>query len=314
MSPQKSSRTVGGTVAAGAPARKKKFNPSPYFLILPAVVVLIFALGYPLIWQIVTSFQKYGRAQAIMDAPAPFVGLQNYEKIFTSSDVWKVVGYSIAFCLINAALTLVIGIALAQLMKAIGNAARLILQVCLLLAWAMPVVAAMTVWTWLFDFRRGVINWLLTRMGFDFTNFNWLGTNFGLWGVATVIVVWMSVPFVAFSVYSGLTQVSEEVLEASQLDGASNWQRFWNIIMPMVRPVLMIVGLLQIIWDLRVYAQITMLQTYQNPIGSDLLGTYIQKMGMSSGDFGMASALSIFVLVLTVVLSAPYVLKLMKED
>jgi N,N'-diacetylchitobiose transport system permease protein len=302
------------TTTAVEQPRKKKFNPAPYLLILPAVLILLFALGYPLGWQVVTSFLKYGRAQHMMGAEAPFVGFQNYIDIFTNSRTWQVVGVSIAFCLVNAVLTVVIGVALAQLMKAIGTAARLVLQVGLLLAWAMPIIASMTVWIWLFDFRRGVINYLLTKLGFDFTNFNWLGTNIGLWGVATVIIVWMSVPFVAFSVYAGLTQVSDEVIEASQLDGASNLQRFWHIVVPMIKPVLMIVGLLQIIWDLRVYAQITMLQTSQNPLNSDLLGTYIAKMGMGSGQFGMASALSIFVLLLTIALSAFYVVQLLKED
>src|SRR5207253_264021 len=84
---------------------------------------------------------------------------------------------------------------------------RIVLQVSLLLAWAMPVVAAMTVWIWLFDRRRGVVNYLLDLIpGVHMNNFNWIGgspTVFFM--VASIIVIWMSVPFVAFSSYAGFT-------------------------------------------------------------------------------------------------------------
>jgi N,N'-diacetylchitobiose transport system permease protein len=125
----------------------------------------------------------------------------------------------------------------------------------------------------------------------------------------------MSVPFVAFSVYAGLTQVSDEVTEAAQLDGANGWQRFWGIILPMIRPVIAIVLLLQLIWDLRVFTQIKLLQDAGSKSGDyDLLGTYIYKLGTSAQDFGMASAVSILVLGITVALSWFYIRSLLKED
>jgi N,N'-diacetylchitobiose transport system permease protein len=152
-------------------------------------------------------------------------------------------------------------------------------------------------------------------MGFDFQDHNWLQNPLSFFFVAMIIVVWMSVPFVAFSVYAGLTQVSGEVLEAAQMDGASARQRFWNIVVPIIRPVLGIVLLLQVIWDLRVFTQIKLLQD-AGSIASDtnLLGTYIFQLGTGSSNFGMASAVSIFVLVLTVGISAFYVRTMLKEE
>ncbi len=287
---------------------------APYALIIPAIAILVFSLGYPMVWQLVTSTQSFGLAQQF-GQPPEFVGLENYVTVFTSPETWAVVLRSVAFCLVNAAVTVVIGVLAALLMNAVGTAARLTLQIAMLVAWAMPVVAAMTVWTWLFDWRRGVVNWLLTAGGLDYTNHNWLAEPLSFYFVATVIVVWMSVPFVAFSVYAGLTQVSEDVLEAAALDGASGSRRFFHIIMPMIRPVLMIVLLLQLIWDLRVFTQIRMLQDAGAPVTTtDLLGTYIYRLGVASSDFGMASALSVFVLVLTIAMSAFYVVQLVKED
>src|SRR5690606_28859820 len=128
------------------------------------------------------------------------------------------------------------------LMSAVGKVVRLILQIAMLLAWAMPIVAAMTVWIWLFDRRRGVVNYLLDALpGVEMNRFNWLESPFTFFFVASVIVIWMSVPFVAFSAYAGLTQVSDDVMEAAALDGATGWQRVRHIILPMIQPVILIV-------------------------------------------------------------------------
>ena len=133
--------------------------------------------------------------------------------------------------------------------------------------------------------------------------------------MATVIIVWMSVPFVAFSMYAALTQVPDEVLEAAEIDGANGWRRLTGIILPMVRPIVAIVLLLQVIWDLRVFAQIKLLQDAGGtPSETNLLGTYIFQLGIGSGNFGAASAVSIFVLLPTVVLSWGYVRSLLREE
>lgn len=288
---------------------------APYVLIVPAVVILLAGMGYPLIWQFVTSLQEYGLAQQF-GKPAPFVGFDNFVTLATDPVLWTVVARSLAFCVLTAAVTLAVGTLLALLMTVVTKTARLILQIALLLAWSMPVVAAMTVWIWLFDRRRGVVNYLLDMIpGVEMNRFDWLSTPLTFFAVASIIVIWMSVPFVAFSIYAGLTQVSDEVLEAAQLDGATGYQRFRHIIAPLIRPVIAIVLLLQLIWDLRVFTQITMLQDAGSKSGDyDLLGTYIYKLGTSSQDFGMASAVSILVLAITIALSWFYIRSLLKED
>jgi N,N'-diacetylchitobiose transport system permease protein len=125
----------------------------------------------------------------------------------------------------------------------------------------------------------------------------------------------MSVPFVALSIYAGLTQVSPEVLEAAQIDGATGWQRLRHIILPLIAPVVSIVLLLQLIWDLRVFTQIKLLQDaggFANE--TNLLGTYIYQLGTGAGDFGAAAAVSVIMLALTVAMSWYYVRSLMKEE
>jgi N,N'-diacetylchitobiose transport system permease protein len=186
----------------------------------------------------------------------------------------------------------------------------------MLLAWAMPVIAAMTAWQWLFDTRYGLVNWSLRKLGFgSFDGHNWLIDPLSFFFVASVIIVWMSVPFVAFTTYAALTQVSEETLEASHLDGATAIQRFRHIVYPTIKPVLTIVTLLQIVWDLRVFAQINFLQNVGGtPSETHLLGTYIYTLGIGQNDYGSASAMAMFVLVLTLVLTFRYVRSLLKEE
>ena len=297
-----------------APTRPPRRPRVPYALLLPAVLVLAVGLGFPVYWQVANSFREFGLAQQF-GQPAPWVGLDNYVRIFTSDALWAVVVRSLVFCLVNALLTVVIGVLLALLMKAVSAWARLTLQIAMLLAWAMPMVAAVTVWKWLFDWRTGVVNWLFVRAGFvELHEHHWLAEPLSFFAVATLVIVWMSVPFVALSVYAGLTQVPDEVREAARIDGANGWQQFWSITVPLIRPVLAIVLLLQIIWDLRVFAQIRLLQDGGAPVGeTNLLGNFIFELGVGRQDFAGAAAVSIFVLALTVLISWPYVRTLVKE-
>lgn len=307
--------TIVGTRDTPSRIRRRRPTSVPYLLILPAVAILVIGLGYPLVWQAITSTKEFGLAQQF-GKPAPFVGIDNYTALVNDPTFWAVVAKSLAFCVVTAAVTLAVGMGMALLMQAVGRFARLTLQISLLLAWAMPAVAAMTVWTWLFDRRRGVINYVFDKLpGVNLYRFDWLESPWTFFFVAMVIVVWMSVPFVAFSIYAGLTQVSEEVMEASALDGATGMQRLRLVVLPMIRPVVAIVLLLQVIWDLRVFTQITMLQD-AGASGDrfDLLGTYIFKIGTGAQDFGTASAASVAVLLLTVGISWWYVRSLLKED
>ena len=307
---------VGPVVPTGAPSRRRRPLTSrlgAYGLLVPALVAIAVGLGYPLVRQFVISFQEYGLAQQF-GRPAEWVGLDNYTELLTDSYTWGVIGRSIAFCLVNAVLTMALGMGLAVLMARVGRAARMTLQVGMLLAWGTPVLATMTVWQWLFDSQYGVINWLLAEpLGLEgMASHSWLIEPLSFYLVATVIVVWMSVPFVVFTVYAGLLQVPTETMEAAQLDGAGSWQRFWLITIPMIKPVLFVVALLQVIWDLRVFTQIYVLQRAGAPTrDTHLLGTYIFSLAK---EFSMAGAMATIMLVLTLALTGFYIRRMLREE
>ncbi|WP_084077192.1 carbohydrate ABC transporter permease [Demequina sp. NBRC 110057] len=287
----------------------------PYFLVIPALITLLVGMGYPVGWQILNSFREYGLAQQFGQAPE-WVGLDNYIGLLTGSEFWTVLIRSVVFMGATALATMIIGIGLALLMKAIPTVPRIILQISMLLAWAMPIVAQMTVWNWLIDDRNGVLNWALSQLpGVDFIGHDWLQNPLSFFAIASIIITWASVPFVALSVYAGLTQVSEEVVEAAQLDGAHGLSMLRRITLPIIRPVLVILLLLQMIWDLRVYAQIQLLQGFGAAgIRYDLLGTYVYGLGVGQGKFGVAAAAAMIVMIFTIGLSWFYVRELLKED
>ena len=293
--------------------RSLRSRLNPYLLLLPALVPVLVGLGYPLARQFVISFQEYGLAQQF-GRPAEWVGLRNYTELLSDPYVWGVIIRSVAFCLVNAALTMVVGVALAVLMTKVGRAARITLQVGMLLAWGTPVLATMTVWQWLFDSQYGVVNWLLAEpLGMaDMRNHSWLIEPMSFYFVATVIVVWMSVPFVVFCVYAGLLQVPQECVEAAELDGAGAWQRFRHLAVPLIKPVLFVVALLQIIWDLRVFTQIYVLQRAGAPTReTHLLGTYIYSL---SKEFSMAGAMATIMLLITLGLTGFYIRRMLREE
>jgi len=297
----------------GKPPRARR-TPLPYLLLVPAAVALVVALGYPLVRQVILSFQDYGLAQQF-GKPPEWVGVDNYRDLITDPYLWRVTLRSLVFCLVNAVATMVVGVGLALLMRHMAKGVRLLLQTGLLLAWAMPVVASLTVWQWLFDTNYGVINYVLTKVGLDYEGHPWLLQPLSFFFVATVIVVWMSVPFVAFTVYAALTQVPEELMESAEIDGAGAGGRLRHIVFPAIRPVLLVVGLLQVIWDLRVFTQIYILQQAGGSTrDTNLLGTYIYRLGIGGGKFGMAAAVAIFMLALTVILTAPYVRSMLKQE
>jgi N,N'-diacetylchitobiose transport system permease protein len=298
----------------GTAPRPNRGTPLPYVLLVPAVLALAVALGYPLVRQVVLSLQDYGLAQQF-GRPPEWVGAENYRRLVADGYLWQVTLRSIAFCLVNAALTMAIGVGLALLMRHMSRGVRLLVQTGLLLAWAMPVVASLTVWQWLFDTQYGVVNYVLSGLGLDYEGHGWLLRPLSFFFVATVIVVWMSVPFVAFTVYAALTQLPEELVEASEIDGAGAVSRFRHVALPTIRPVLLVVGLLQIIWDLRVFSQIYILQKAGGSArDTNLLGTYIYRLGIGGGEFGMSAAVAIFMLALTVVLTAPYVRAMLRQE
>jgi N,N'-diacetylchitobiose transport system permease protein len=296
------------------PARRRPRLPLPLLLLGPATAVLLVLTGYPLVKLVITSTQKYGRAQ-VFGKPPEFVGLDNYRAVLGDGHFWAVLGRSVAFCAVNVVLTMALGTLVALLLTRLGRAMRLTVTVGLLLAWAMPALTAIVIWGWMFDTQYGVVNWLLTHLGLDYDGHSWLINPLSFFAVATVVIVWQSVPFVAFTLYAALSQVPGEVMEAAEIDGASAGQRFRLITLAFIRPVLMLITVLQVIWDLRVFTQIFALQDQGGITAKTAtIGVYIYQVGVAQGRFDVGSAIAVLMVVIMLVASSFYVRQILRQE
>jgi N,N'-diacetylchitobiose transport system permease protein len=287
---------------------------APWLLLSPAIAVLLVLTGYPLVKLVITSTQRYGREQ-VFGAPPEFVGLDNYRAVLTDRVFWDVLQRSVLFCAANVVLTMTLGMLVALLITRLGRGMRLLVTVGLLLAWAMPALTAIVIWVWMFDSQYGVVNSVLTSLGLDFAGHSWLIDPLSFFGVATLVITWQSVPFVAFTLYAALTQVPEDVMEAAQLDGATAWQRFRLVIVPFIRPVLLIVTVLQVIWDLRVFTQIFALQDSGGIAEkTNTIGVYIYQVGVAQGRFDVGSAIAVLMVVIMLAASFVYVRQIVRTE
>jgi len=305
--------------AVGAPPtpapRRRRQGGTPLVLLLPSLVMLVVFIGWPLLQLIIMSFQKYGREQ-IFGAPAEFIGIDNYVRVLSDPEFWTVLARSVGLCVVSVAATMVLGIGIALMMKSLGTVMRTVVSVGLLLAWAMPALTATIVWGWMFDTSYGLVNYLLTQItGQNWVGHSWLSDPLSFFGVAAIIITWGAIPFVAFSSYAGLTQVPDEVMEAASLDGAGAWQRFRLIVLPYIRSILTVLLILQIIWDLRVFAQIYALQTIGGVrADTNTIGVYIYSVSMATGDLGSGGAIAVILVVVLLAISAYYIRTMLKED
>lgn len=299
----------------GTPPKRRKFPWTPLALLTPALLMLAVFIGWPLVQLVIMSFQKFGRAQ-IFGAPPEFIGLQNYADVLTDPEFWAVLGRSVALCVVSVVATMLLGVAIAVLMTKLGTVMRTAVSVSLLLAWAMPALTATIVWGWIFDTQYGLVNWVLTQLtGQNWMGHSWLIDPVSFFAVAAIIITWGAIPFVAFSTYAGLSQVPDEVLEASSLDGAGGLARFRLIVLPYIRSILLVVLVLQVIWDLRVFAQIYALQSIGGVRAeTNTIGVYIYSVSMASGDLGAGGAISVILVAILLPISAYWIRSMLKQE
>lgn len=303
------------TASAPPSPPRPRFDATPLALLIPSLIMLVVFIGWPLVQLVIMSFQEYGREQ-IFGAPADFIGIENYLRVLGDAEFWTVLARSIGLCVVSVAATMVLGVSIALMMKALGKVMRTVVSVGLLLAWAMPALTATIVWGWIFDTEYGLVNYFLTQVtGESWQGHSWLSDPLSFFAVAAIIITWGAVPFVAFSTYAGLTQVPDEVMEAASLDGAGGWQRFRLIVVPYVRSILIVLLILQIIWDLRVFAQIYALQTIGGVrADTNTIGVYIYSVSMATGDLGSGGAIAVILVLILLAISAYYIRTMLKTE
>jgi N,N'-diacetylchitobiose transport system permease protein len=284
-----------------SPARRRRRwgSATPYLLALPAVALLIALLAIPLVRMVIVSMQKYERPQLWGFQPAKWVGLGNYTKLFSDPQFWAVVEHTVIFTVVAVSVSVLIGLATALLMRRVSRWVRIAMSVAMMLTWAMPQLVAAQVFVWMVDADFGVVNWLIDQIpGVDFSKHSWFADTKQGWVVITALVVWGAIPFLAITLYAGLSQVPKELTEAATVDGANAWHVFRAVSLPILRPLIVIVTTLSVIWDFQVFTQVWVLRYGKPEFEYQTLSTYAFSEAFGSGKYGLGAAASIVTVVL----------------
>ena len=304
-------------MARRRPLTLRRFGSAavPYLLVVPVVVAIVAVLGYPLYQLVTLSFQRYGLPELIQ-RKGEWIGIDNYRSVLGDEVFWDTLVRTVVFTAANVALTMVLGLLLALLLVRLSTPVRVLLTTGLVLAWSMPAVVAVQVWIWMTNFQNGILNYTLTTLGVgDYFQHDWYGSPFSQLAMVTTLIVWGALPFVTVTVYAGLAQVPPELVEAAQIDGASPLRVFRDVTFPVLRPILLILASLSIIWDFGVFTQPYLLIGASHVDSSNyLMGVYVYIEGYSHSDFGRGAAISILMLLIVAALSVLYVRGKMREE
>ncbi|HWE80999.1 MAG TPA: sugar ABC transporter permease [Gaiellaceae bacterium] len=267
-------------------------------MIAPAVIVIVAILGYPVYFLVRLSFEQYGLTELIQHK-GRWIGLHNFTTILSDGEFWRVVLRSVVFTAVNVGLTLVLGTLIAMLLKQLGSFMRMAITVALVLAWSMPVVVAAQLWLWMTNYENGVVNYLFTELHFgNFIQYDWFANSMVGFAIITTLIVWGAVPFVAITVYAGLTQVPGELLEAAQIDGAGAFGRFRDVTFPILRPIFVILASLSVIWDFQVFTQPFLLRLQRPDPDYWLMSIYAYEKSFGISEYGLGSAIALVMLLL----------------
>jgi N,N'-diacetylchitobiose transport system permease protein len=305
-----------GSTGGGARRRRRLARGSvPYLLILPTVIVVAAVLGYPL-WKLADiSFRHYGFAQIVGGKAAPHNGFLNYRTLFKDDFFWTVLERTVVWTAIVVFATVAIGLGLAMLMERTSRWVRILLTFTLVAAWSMPRVVATEMWKWMTDYQFGVLNYILDKIGFhQFAAYNWFVPTRPLPGLILigVVVVWGALPFVVITLYASLTQVPKELVEAASMDGANAPMVFRMVTIPILRPVLVIVTSLSIIWDFGVFDQIYIMGDNVPDKAFWLMGVYAYFEAFRQGNFGFGAAISIVMVAILLVVTVFYIRQMIR--
>ena len=313
--PAEAGRRTGSGPGPGRPGgRRGHTGLAPYLLLAPPVAATLVFLGWPLVKNTVLSFQNLNMRQLIQHL-TEWNGIDNYTEVLGSEDFWNVTVRSIVFAATNVVLIMVLGTLVGLLLARLGKRMRVTLLIALVLAWAMPVIAATTVYQWLFASRFGVVNWVLDKAGFhSMADFNWTGGQFSTFFVITLLIVWQSIPFVAISLYAATTTIPKELYEAAALDGAGSWKSFTSVTMPFLKPFLLATTFLEVIWVFKAFVQVFAINQGGPDRLTEILPVYAYVEGIGNQHYGMGSAIALLTILILLILTSYYLRIVSKQE
>jgi len=289
-------------------------NRNAYFFIAPAMIVMAILVFFPLINGIYLSFtdaNQYNAARRVGAVFTPsnfqFVGLKNYIDILTidSYYFWQVFRQTIIWTVGNVIPHLGIGLGLALLLNR-KIRFRAIYRMLLIIPWAVPAYISGFVWRFIYNGEYGFLNNMLRDLGLG--GIPWLADP--TWAMIAVVIAntWLAIPFNMVTILGGLQSIPAELYEAADVDGANAWEKFRHITMPMLRPVMLTISLLGVIWTFNTFNVIFLVSEGGPFRSTEILATWAWRLGFQQNlQYGVAAAYSVIILLILLVFSLGYI-------
>ena len=277
----------------------------PLAFLAPAIVFMVAMFAYPLfynIWMSVTDF----RVATFLTGVAPFVGIDNYLDLFRNKTFYSALWLTGIFTAISIAGQMTIGMLLALFFWR-SFPLNATMRALLLAPWLLPLVVSSSVWQWMFQQDYGVINYVLTSLGISGSKIPWLvdPTN----ALISVIItnIWIGIPFSMAVFHSGLQALPREILEADELDGAGKFQRFFLVILPLLRPLTAIVFVLSVTYTVKVFDLIYVMTGGGPADATQTLAIFSFKLSFKIFDFGHGAAVGNVLVVISLFFAYFYI-------
>jgi len=274
-----------------------------YLLIAPAAIIISIILIYPTFFNIIISVREWSWSSPA-SAPKLFVGLNNFITLFNEARFWNALKVSILLLAIGITLQYVLGLCLALLMNEQVKGLKFFRTIFILPMILAPIVVGIQ-WRYLLSGNFGVVNYILTRLSISPPS--WLSDPHLTLGVVAVVDTWMYLPFVALILLAGLQQISKEIYEAAEVDGANAWARFRYITFPALFPATITVLLMRGTEIFRAFDVVYVMTGGGPGRSTEVLGMMLYKTAFSEGNLGMAAALALVIGVIGMLLGMLFI-------
>jgi ABC-type sugar transport system permease subunit len=288
--------------------RFSPWRPGPFVLLVPALASIGAISVYPVLLGLWLSF----RDTTLASPTDTFIGLGNYRQIVSDGQFWNAWIHTIQFTsastLLETSLGLMIALVLTERFRGRG-----IVRAAMLVPWAIPTVVTSKMFGWLFDGQNGIVNYLLRSVGLLQHNVNWYGSpDFAL---ATIIIadVWKTTPFMALLLLAGLQTIPDSLAEASVIDGANAWQRFWYVRLPLLTPTLLIASMFRALDAFRIFDLVYVLTGGGPADATEVLSTFTYKNLFSALQVGYGSTLSTIMFITEIVIAVIFGVFLLRK-
>lgn len=276
-------------------------NRLAFWFMLPAAVVLLGVVAYPFLYNVYVSLTNWN----MYNFRNPELrGLMHYGRIFMEPDFYHIFFKTFAWTAINLVFHFTLGLGAALLLNR-KLPGRNIYRALLILPWAVPQYISALTWRGMFNVEFGAINQLLAKVGIE--PIGWFASEGAAFSAAVITNIWLGFPFVMVIALGGLQSIPQELYEAARIDGAGAGRRFFNITLPMLKPVLMPALVLGTIWTFNNLNVIWLVTDQGLPADkSHILVTYVYKAAFFYYRYGYAAAFSVFIFLVLVVIVRGY--------